>query len=290
MQKSSSGSGNFFSFLFSRKFLTHIGLAILLAIVLLLLSMKFIGIYTQHGKELTVPVLYGMTLQEVQAAGYAQQFDFFVIDSLYDDHREPGAIIIQDPLPGSKVKSGRNIYLSVVASGPETVLMPDLKDLTLRQALNILTSAHLKAGRLTYQPSFDKNAVLEQFFQGDTVLPGDEMVKGSVIDLIIGSGESEYQIPVPFLIGKTREEAIYALNAASFNLGKEVYLDSIMDQTARVYLQEPRWNTQIPSFPGDSIHLSYRSNELIDFEEYIKTVSADSLYADTVATEIPEEF
>jgi len=290
MQKSNSGSGSFISFLFSRRFLIQFGLAILLIIVVLLLSMKFIGVYTQHGKELTVPVFYGMTVQEVQAAGYTRQFDFFVIDSLYDDRYEPGAIIIQDPLPGSKVKKGRNIYVSVVASTPESVLMPDLKDLTLRQALNILTSAHLKAGRLTYQPSFDKNAVLEQFYKGDTILPGETMIKGSVIDLIIGSGESEYQIPVPFLVGKTREEAIYQLNTASFNLGKEVYMDSIMDQTARVYMQEPMWNSDLPYYPGDSIHLWYKSDELFDFEEYVKNISVDSLPTDSFSTDTLEEF
>ena len=290
MQKSGSGSGNFISFLFSRKFLIHLGLAILLGIVLLLLSMKFIGVYTRHGKELTVPVFYGMTIHEVEAAGYTKQFDFFVIDSLYDDRYEAGAIIIQDPLPGSKVKKGRNVYVSVVASTPETVLMPDLKDLTLRQALNILTSAHLKAGRLTYQPSFDKNAILEQFYQGDTILPGDTLVKGSVIDLIIGSGEGDYRLSIPFLIGKTREEAIYDLNAASFNLGKEVYTDSVMDQTARVYMQDPVWNSDLPYYPGDSIHLWYKSDELFDFEEYVKNISIDSLPADSFSTDTLEEF
>jgi len=290
MQKSSSGSGNFISFLFSRKFLTHLGLAILFLIVLLLLSMKFIGIYTRHGKEITVPVFYGMTIHEVEAAGYTKQFDFFVIDSLYDDRYEPGAIIIQDPLPGSKVKKGRNVYVSVVASTPETVLMPDLRDLTLRQALNILTSAHLKAGRLTYQPSFDKNAVLEQFYQNDTILPGDTLVKGSVIDLVIGSGEGEYQLTIPFLIGKTREEAIYYLNAASFNLGKEVYTDSIMDQTARVYMQEPKWNSTLPYYPGDSIHLWYKSDELFDFEEYVKNIAIDTIPADSFPMDTTEEF
>lgn len=290
MQKSGSGSGNFISFLFSRKFLTHLGLAILLLIVLLLLSMKFIGIYTRHGKEITVPVFYGMTLHEVEAAGYSKQFDFFVIDSLYDDRYEAGAIIIQDPLPGSKVKKGRNVYVSVVASTPENVIMPDLRDLTLRQALNILTSSHLKAGRLTYQPSFDRNAILEQFYQGDTVLAGALLEKGSIIDLIIGSGEGDYTITIPFLIGKTREEAIYAINAASFNLGKEIYTDSIMDQTARVYMQEPLWNSDLPYYPGDSVHVWYKSDELFDFEEYVKNISIDSLPADSFSIDTLEEF
>jgi eukaryotic-like serine/threonine-protein kinase len=290
MQKSSSGSGSFISFMFSRKFLIQLGLAILVLIVLLLLSMKFIGLYTRHGKELTVPVFYGMTIDEVKAAGYFSQFDFFIIDSLFDDAYKAGAILIQDPLPGSKVKSGRNIYVSVVASSPETVKMPDLKDLTLRQALNVLTSSHLKAGRLNYQPSFDQNAVLEQFFKGDTILPGEDLLKGSIIDLVIGSGDSEYEIPVPFLIGKTRDEAIYDLNTASFNLGREVYLDSVMDQTARVFMQEPLWNSDLPFYPGDSIHLWYKSDELFDFEEYIKKISIDSLPADSFTADTLEEF
>jgi beta-lactam-binding protein with PASTA domain len=290
MQKSGSGSGNFISFLFSRKFLTHLGLAILLIIVVLLLSMKFIGMYTRHGKELTVPVFYGMTIKEVQAAGYFNQFDFFVIDSLYDDRYEPWAIIIQDPLPGSKVKKGRNIYVTVVASMPENVLMPDLKDLTLRQAINILEASHLKAGKLIYSPSFDKNAILEQFYKGDTVHPGDTLVIGSIIDLIVGTGDSEYQIPIPFLIGKTREEAIYDLNIASFNLGKEIYTDSIMDHTARVYLQEPLPFSNLPCYPGDSIHLWYKSDELFDFETYVITFANDSLQTDSFAVDTSNVF
>jgi beta-lactam-binding protein with PASTA domain len=231
-----------------------------------------------------------MTLEKVKAAGYDKQFDFFIIDSIFDEKYQPGAIIIQDPLPGEKVKKGRNIYVSIVASSPETVKMPDLKDLTLRQALNVLTSSRLKAGRLTYQPSFDRNAVLEQFFEGDTILPGETLLKGSVIDLVIGSGESEYNIKAPFLIGKTRKDAIYIINAASFNLGREVYTDSIMDQSARVFMQEPLWSSDLPFYPGDSIHLWYKSDELFDFEGYLKNLSYDSLPVDTFNDKTLEEF
>lgn len=290
MVKSGKGSDSFIGFLFSKKFFRSLGLAVVLIIALVLLSMKFVGLYTRHGKEITVPVVYGMTMQEVQKAGYDVNFDFFIIDSLHDDRYEAGSVVIQDPLPGAKVKKGRNIYVSVVASSPETVLMPNLKDLTLRQALKLLTTARLRPGKLIYQPSFDKNAVLEQLYQGDTVLPGEALLKGSAIDLVIGTGDNEYQIKVPFLIGKTREEAIYDINIASFNLGKEVYLDSIMDNTARVYLQEPRWHTSVPYFPGDSIHLSYRSDAIIDYEEYIKVAMADTLVPDTAMAEVPEDF
>jgi beta-lactam-binding protein with PASTA domain len=193
--------------------------------------------------------------------------------------------MIQDPAAGSKVKKGRNIYVTIVASLPEMVVVPDLKDLTQRQAINVLRSARLKTGKLIYVPSFDKNAVLEQFYDGDTIMPGDSVVKGSVIDLMIGSGDSRFKVAVPFLIGKTREDAIHDINTASFNLGREIYIDSIMDESARVYMQNPLWNSDIPFYPGDSIHLWFRSSEIFDFDEYLRALAADSLMADSIAAD-----
>ncbi len=122
-------------------------------------------------------------------------------------------------------------------------------------------------------------------YLGDTAHPGDTLQKGSIIDLVIGSGEKLYRIPIPFLIGKTREEAIYDLNIASFNLGSEFYMDSIMDETARVFMQEPMWDSDIPHYPGDSIHLWYKSDELFEFELYLQTFLPDSLRSDSLVTD-----
>jgi len=282
MQASKSGKNAFLFFILSRKFLINIGLAILVLILLFFLLIKFLDIYTRHGKELAVPDFYGMKMYQIDSAGYNQQFDFFITDSLYDESQTKGVIVIQDPLPGAMVKRGRNIYVSIVATLPEMVIMPDLKDLTLRQAINILESSKLKAGKLMYAPSFAKNAILEQMCKGDTVWPGDTLVKGTIVDLVVGSGERQYKIPIPFLIGKTREEAIYDLNIASFNLGNEFYMDSIMDETARVFMQEPMWETEIPYFPGDSVHLWYKSEDSLDFDEYLKTFLPDSLQTDSL--------
>ncbi|MBC8489243.1 MAG: PASTA domain-containing protein [Bacteroidetes bacterium] len=282
MQISKFGKSDFLRFILSKKFFLNLGISIILLLIMLLLALKFLDIYTRHGKEITVPDFYGMTFTEIDSAKYNRQFDFFIIDSLYDEDNMKGSIVIQEPLPGSKVKKGRNIYVTIVASTPEQVIMPDLKDLTLRQAINILESGKLKAGRLIYSPSFDKNAVLEQLFKGDTIMPGDTLKKGSLIDLIIGTGERFYKIPIPFLIGKTREEAIYDLNIASFNLGNEFYMDSIRDEHARVFMQEPVWDSDMPYYPGDSIHLWYKSEEFFNFDEYLKTFLPDTLKVDSI--------
>lgn len=285
MQKSNSGKGNLITFLLSKKFAYHLAAAIVLLILLLFLLFKFIDIYTEHGDEIVVPDFHGRTVNELIALGYDKQYDFFIIDSLYDEYHKSGAVVIQDPPAGLKVKKGRNIYVTIVASMPEMVIVPDLRDLTIRQAINILESARLKTGKLIYVPSFDKNAVLEQFYNDDTITPGDTLVKGSVVDLMVGSGDSQYKIPIPFLIGKTREEAIHDINAASFNLGKEIYIDSIIDESSRVYMQDPLWNSDIPYYAGDSIRLWYRSDELFDFVMYTEAMANDSLMADSIAAD-----
>lgn len=282
MEAEKDRKNGLFRFIFSRKFIVQLVIAAGIVLVLFFLLTRYLSVYTGHGHELTVPAFIGKTLTQIDSAGYSEDYDFYVIDSLYDDNNVKGAVVIQNPLPGTKVKKGRNIYFTIVASTPEMVIMPDLKDLTLRQAINILESSNLKTGKLIYKPSFDKNAVLEQFFGQDTIFPGDTLIKGSTIDLVIGSGDRNYRIPVPFLIGMTRDEAIYELNIASFNLGNEFYMDSVKNETARVYMQDPMWDSEISYFPGDSVHLWYRSDTAFNFEIYMLQFLPDSLMPDSL--------
>ena len=290
MEDSQSPKSGLLKFLMSKKFFIQLAIAALIVIVLFFVLVSFLKYFTKHRNELTLPDFYGYTLHEIDSAGYSDVYDFFVIDSMYDDLNRKGAVVIQNPIPGSKVKKGRNVYFTIVASLPEMVIMPDLKDLTLRQAINIIEANKLKTGKLIYSPSFDKNAVLEQFFLGDTIFPGDTLQKGSKIDLVIGSGDRNYKIPVPFLIGLTREKAIYELNIASFNLGNEFYMDSIKDEFSRVYMQEPMWDSELPYFPGDSIHIWYKSDTAFDFESYLNLFLPDSLQTDSLLIDSLFEF
>jgi beta-lactam-binding protein with PASTA domain len=285
MKKSAPKKVTLMQFFLSRKFWLSLFIALVLMGIILIALIKYLEVFTRQGKELVVPDFSGNTLPMIEAVGYDDLFSFIVVDSVYDESRLPGSVVMQNPIPETKVKKGRRIYFTVVASTPEMVMMPDLRDLTLRQALNVLEMHKLKTGKLIYKPSFDKNAVLAQFYMDDTVAPGDTLVKGSLIDLIIGSGERRYWIPIPFLIGKTREEAILELNMASFNLGVEFYIDTVEIGQMRVYLQEPMWDSELPFHPGDSIHLWYRSDELFDFEDYLNTFKNDSLIVDDGGSE-----
>jgi eukaryotic-like serine/threonine-protein kinase len=179
---------DFFRFLRSKRFLRHllgvvISAGILIGIVLLLLN-----IYTQHGNYLSVPDFTGMTINQVTSKEEYKNYEFLVVDSVFDLTKAKGIILHQDPYPASKVKKNRKIYLTIVSFFPEKTSMPDLKYLTLRQALSTLESVGLTPGKISYIRTFDEDAVQQQFFEGKVISAGTKLDKGSAIDLTVGMG------------------------------------------------------------------------------------------------------
>jgi beta-lactam-binding protein with PASTA domain len=179
---------DFFRFLFSKRFLMHILGMIVMISVLVWIVLFTLRIYTQHGTYYIVPDYTGKQIEEVMAGQESGKFDFVVIDSVFDLNKPKGSVLRQDPYPDSKVKENRKIYLTIVSFVPEKTSMPDLKFLTLRQAINTLESCGLKTGKILYIPAFDADAVQQQRYDGKVIAAGTHLDKGSVIDLTVGMG------------------------------------------------------------------------------------------------------
>ena len=178
----------FFRFLYSKRFLKHLLGMIVMVSLLVWVVLFALKIYTQHGKYYIVPDYTGKTIEEVMAGNESANFNFVVIDSVFDLKRPKGTVLHQDPYPDSKVKENRKIYLTVVSFIPEKTTVPDLKFLTLRQAINTLESCGLKTGKISYIPTFDADAVQQQHYNGKVIAAGTHLDKGSVIDLTVGMG------------------------------------------------------------------------------------------------------
>jgi beta-lactam-binding protein with PASTA domain len=179
---------DFFRFLGSKKFLKHLLGMIVIVSVLVWIALFVLKIYTRHGQYYIVPDYTGQKIDEVISGKEASIFNFEVIDSVFDLNSVKETVIRQDPYPDSKVKKNRKIYLTIVSSIPEKTSMPDLKFLTLRQAINTLESCGLKTGRIYYIPTFDADAVQQQSYKGKIILAGTHLDKGSSIDLTVGIG------------------------------------------------------------------------------------------------------
>jgi beta-lactam-binding protein with PASTA domain len=179
---------DFLRFVFSKIFLRHFLIAIGITLVLIWIVLQSLAWYTKHNDYIIVPDYRGLYFTEVKSNPDNQNYQFIVIDSIFDVEKPRGSILSQDPHPGSKVKKNRMVYLTVTSMVPEKTTMPELRDLTLRQAQSMLESAGLKLGRLSYIKSFDEDAVQNQLFKGRLIKAGTEIDKGSVINLTVGMG------------------------------------------------------------------------------------------------------
>ncbi|MCQ2304111.1 MAG: PASTA domain-containing protein [Bacteroidales bacterium] len=276
-----------FEFLKQKKFYIHLLIIILLFFVLMWITFRSLDGYTRHDKVYTMPNFIGQNYLEVQEE-YDHDFNFILIDSVYPKGEEPGSIVQQDPLPDSKVKKGRNVYCIIVAVMPEKTEMPNLKNLSLRQAVGTLESNGLEVDKLIYEDYFAKNAVIEQLYQGQVIESGTEIVKGSKISLRVGFGQDKKKIEIPNLIGRPAVEVKRLLNVAGLNLGEEFFDDSDSLQYMKVSKMKPGPSSALVE-AGTFVNIWYRSSKKFDFDkEYKNLLHEDSINNKPSLEEIEE--
>ncbi len=272
---------SFFYFLGRKKFYLHFFISIGLSLALLWAVLASMDVFTQHGDVYIVPDFNGETLNEMHNNGYDDYFVFEIIDSVFFKSKQKGTVVLQNPLPGAKVKQGRHIYLTIVAESPEKVAMPNLKNLSLRQALVTLESAELIVGNLDYVEYFARNAVVDQLIGDEPVEPNTELPKGTTINLLMGKGDFAVSIPMPFLIAMKQSEVRKKLHHYSLNIGNEYYLDDDDTTHARVYRTNPEALTEEMLTLGEAVDIWYRSDELINFDEYLLEFEPDTIFENT---------
>ncbi len=184
--------GTLVNFLKSKQFFIHLGLALLSVVVVLFAWVKFLSSYTDHGEFVEVPDFSEKRVNELESFAADKDINYLIIDSIYDASRTPGIVIKQEPMPKSKVKHNRTIYLYVTSMVPPQIDMPKLLDRSERQARLIIVSYGLKIGKITTRSADCNGCVLAQIYKGKEVLPGEKIKKGSVIDLVVGVKDYYY--------------------------------------------------------------------------------------------------
>jgi len=161
---------------------------IILAIFILWATLAVLRHYTHHGQAIPVPDVIGLPLADAVKMLQSNQMRWQLSDSVYVSSVRPGAVVNQNPEPGSNAKVNRNVFLVVNALSPEKVRMPNVVGVSLRQAKTMLEQQGLTLGRVTYVPDFAKDYVLKQLYRGQEIERGREIVKGSEIVLVLGDG------------------------------------------------------------------------------------------------------
>jgi len=195
---------------------------------------------THHGEAVAVPDIKGKTLDEAQDFLSRYNLEYEVSDSTYVPEAKPLTVLSQFPDSGTRVKEDRKIFLTVAAYNPPEVEMPDLVNLSLRNAETLLKSVGLQLGELTKEPAFNTN-VIRQEYQGKPVTKKTRLPKGSKVDLVLGDGVGPVEFEIPIIVGKLREDAEILLRGQGLRL-KTRYDYNSKEPEGTIIKQEPDSN------------------------------------------------
>lgn len=235
--------------------LKHFVAAVVVVLALVVGAIIFLNVVTKHGQELVVPDLSNLTIEQADSVASGHEMVIDIKDSVFVKRMKRGAVYRQNPAPGSKVKSGRRISLTINAKNAKQITMPNLVGLSMRQAKAEILSRGLLLGKLIYVQDLATNNVLKQIHENSEIEPGVMIDSESVIDLVVGLNGNDFVTYVPDLTGLKRMSAVDAVHDHSLNV-KDLRFDRTVKNyedslNAMVYKQTPE--------PSDSIHVNMGS-------------------------------
>ena len=168
--------------------LKHFLLLVIIVVLLFTGLIFWLDNYTRHDEQKLVPDVIGMTEENAATLILGRELNYDIVDSVFRTGAMPGAVVDQDPKAGSFVKKERKIYLIVNAKSAQMTALPDVVDLSLRQAGALLTGADFKIKEVVYKPSDYRDLVLEVLYNGKKVKEGEKIPTYSELVLHIGDG------------------------------------------------------------------------------------------------------
>lgn len=208
-----------FKFIFSKSFIINLLLYVFFVLVGIYFFLRHLDAVTEHNETITVPEFLGYHFSELEALTSESHLRYEIIDSAYFQDEARGAVIAQTPDAGKQVKRGRKIYVTINASQPPQIGLPNLVDMSLRQALSILNTIGIEVNDLVYEPSICTGCVVRLERDSVEMKAGKLVFRGSKVDVVVGSGLSGERTLYPILIGKNYEEAYNILRKRGLNVG-----------------------------------------------------------------------
>jgi len=268
---------NMIQFLLSKKFAVQALMALLVACIAIGSAYFYLITYTEQDQVVEVPDLTGYDMYEAEVFLKESRLEAKIIDSLYLPAKKGGEIVDQEPIPGSSVKTGRKIYLTIARYEAPMVKLPNIIDQTIPLAMAKLNSYDIKVDQIIHRPSDCTDCVIGIEIKGMKVAVGAKLAKGSKINLVVGEGATGEKIAVPMLYGLTVDEAQKLLNLDGLNIGATPYLDCETAEdslNAHVFRQNPAPEGSAVISRGSSIDLYLTSDQ-----SQVPDVNLDSIKA-----------
>jgi len=168
-----------------------------------------------QGREVTMPDVVGTRAPQAQQVLRSRSLGMKVEDRVYSD-LPVDAVVRQSPPPSTRVKTGQDAHV-VLSLGPQSVSIPEVKDVSIRAAQVELLRRGMQLGEIS--------SVYLSGTVPDTVVlqdpaPGTTNVQSPHVNLLVSLGPRPPAYAMPDLAGLPAVEAESKLGTAGLKVGR----------------------------------------------------------------------
>lgn len=195
-----------------RLFFTFFGI-ILFAI---LLGFFIAGVIISQRKKVEIPDVTGLSVVDALEKLNPKKLNLQISEKAFDSAVPWDYIISQYPEPGEEVKEGRIVRV-VVSRGIIQTKVPDLENMSLREAQGVLKRGGWIVGRIAFVSSAyaAEGKVIAQTPQSDS-----DALPDSKINLLASDGKGKCYFYTPDLIGRNIEEVKRLIKDLELTIGE----------------------------------------------------------------------
>jgi beta-lactam-binding protein with PASTA domain len=163
-------------------------MAALVWCLIVFVTLKWLDTYTLHNEAVIVPDVRGLKIEEASPHLSAIGLRYSIIDSVFSKTVKPGAIVELLPPVGSKVKEGRIIFITVNALSSQMTAIPEVRDLSFRQAYAMLKACGFEFVEIEYISGAYKDLAVGVELRGRLLTEGEMVQLSAPLVLKVSNG------------------------------------------------------------------------------------------------------
>jgi len=177
--------------LIKNPFIINFLLMFAVLVLVFLGTLKWLDKYTRHNIVVTVPDVKGLTMEDATSFFDNNGLRYNIIDSVFSKDVAPGTIVELKPNAGAKVKEGRIVFITLNALSAQMETVPDVEDMSFRQAYALLRARGFESVEIEYVPGDFKDLVIAVELRGHVLESGEKVPLTSPLILKVSNGEDE---------------------------------------------------------------------------------------------------
>jgi beta-lactam-binding protein with PASTA domain len=177
-----------FDNLFKMPIYAHLLVIAALSCLIIYIVLKGIDSYTNHNQAVHIPDVRGLQIEDAAPFFKQNMLRYTIVDSIFSKDVTPGAIVELMPEANAKVKKNRIVYVTVNAKTEETAPIPDIADISFRQAYALLKARGFMDIEYKYVSGEYRDLTVGVEYGGQMINTGTRVPLTAKLILVIGDG------------------------------------------------------------------------------------------------------